>query len=83
MLEVIELWNMLLPGWIYANILDQMILPKINEGVEAWDPMSDNIPIHAWIHPWLPILGNFTNIYPFAFNLQISIGFHNFLILLL
>lgn len=60
MLNLVETWKPILPGWIYQNILEQMVLPKINEGVESWDPLSDNIPIHAWIHPWLPILGRKT-----------------------
>jgi len=57
MLNVLESWKAATPSWIFTNILDQMILPKINSGVDLWDPLSDNVPIHAWIHPWLPILG--------------------------
>jgi len=61
MLRIVETWKSILPVWIFQNILEQMILPKINEGVELWDPLSDNIPIHAWIHPWLPTLGKWIN----------------------
>ena len=25
--------------------------------VENWNPLTDTIPIHAWIHPWLPLMG--------------------------
>ncbi|CAG7724351.1 unnamed protein product [Allacma fusca] len=58
LLRVIETWKPLLAGWIYENILNQLILPKINDAVENWDPLSDEIPIHSWIHPWLPHLGS-------------------------
>ena len=57
LLNVVETWKPLLANWILTNLLDQLILPKINEGVENWDPLSDEVPIHAWIHPWLPYLG--------------------------
>lgn len=25
--------------------------------VEAWNPLTDPVPIHSWIHPWLPLMG--------------------------
>ena len=40
------------------NILDQLILPRIQKEVDSWNPLTDLIPIHAWIHPWLPRLGS-------------------------
>jgi tuftelin-interacting protein 11 len=33
-----------------------LILPRIQSEVDAWNPLTDLIPIHAWIHPWLPRL---------------------------
>jgi hypothetical protein len=26
--------------------------------VEVWNPLTDLTPIHTWLHPWLPPLGN-------------------------
>ncbi|KAJ3160011.1 hypothetical protein HDU86_001276 [Geranomyces michiganensis] len=46
----------LLPSWLYYNILEQLILPKLTRSVDAWNPASDSIPIHVWLHPWLPHL---------------------------
>lgn len=57
MLNVVEFWKPMLPQWIVANLHDQLLMPKINQAVEDWDPLSDEIPIHSWIHPWLPELG--------------------------
>ena len=46
----------LLPGWIMEHILDQQVLPRVTLAVEEWNPLTDTVPIHTWIHPWLPLL---------------------------
>lgn len=46
----------LLPSWILENILDLLVLPKLTLEVEEWNPLTDTVPIHTWIHPWLPLL---------------------------
>jgi tuftelin-interacting protein 11 len=58
MVDLIESWEKILPNWIMENILDQLILPRIQKEVDSWNPLTDLIPIHAWIHPWLPRLGS-------------------------
>ncbi|CAG2057000.1 unnamed protein product [Timema podura] len=57
LVDLIQVWIPLLPGWILDNIREQLILPRITQEVEDWNPMTDTVPIHAWIHPWLPLLG--------------------------
>ena len=39
-------------------MLEQIVLPKLQADVELWNPLTDPTPIHAWLHPWLPPLGN-------------------------
>nr|CAD7587242.1 unnamed protein product [Timema genevievae] len=56
LVDLIQVWIPLLPGWILDNIREQLILPRITQEVEYWNPMTDTVPIHAWIHPWLPLL---------------------------
>ncbi|KAF7991676.1 hypothetical protein HCN44_010477 [Aphidius gifuensis] len=65
-IDLIENWMPLLPSWIMDNILELLILPKLTLAVEEWNPLTDTVPIHTWIHPWLPLLGNRmdTLIYP-------------------
>ncbi|KAJ3169686.1 hypothetical protein HDU87_000567 [Geranomyces variabilis] len=46
----------LLPSWLYYNILEQLILPKLSRSVDEWNPATDSIPVHVWLHPWLPHL---------------------------
>lgn len=58
MVNLLERWGPLVPDWIMDNILGQLILPRIQAAVDAWNPLTDMIPIHAWIHPWLPRLNN-------------------------
>ncbi|XP_069691056.1 tuftelin-interacting protein 11 [Periplaneta americana] len=58
MIEFLELWLPLVPAWVLDNIRDQLVLPRMQHEVEEWNPLTDTVPIHAWIHPWLPLLGN-------------------------
>ena len=57
LVDFLEHWKPHLPGWVLENILDQLVLPKIQNEVEVWDPTTDVMPIHKWVHPWLPLMG--------------------------
>ncbi|ODM89956.1 Tuftelin-interacting protein 11, partial [Orchesella cincta] len=61
MLNLFEAWKPLLPTRIIENIRTQILMPKILEGVQNWDPLSpeeEDNPIHTWIYPWIPHLGS-------------------------
>lgn len=57
LVELLEAWKLLLPPWILGNILDQLVMPRLQQEVDNWNPLTDTVPIHAWLHPWLPLLG--------------------------
>lgn len=56
LINVMEIWKQLLPPWILDNIFEQLIIPKLKTEVNNWNPLTDTIPIHIWIHPWIPLL---------------------------
>ncbi|KAF7240762.1 Tuftelin-interacting protein 11 [Varanus komodoensis] len=56
MADFLDSWGHIIPVWILDNILDQLIFPKLQKEVENWNPLTDTVPIHSWIHPWLPLM---------------------------
>ena len=55
-IALVEVWASILPESDYELLKQQVLIPKLRHAVEAWDPRVDTLPIHAWIHPWLPIM---------------------------
>uniref|UniRef100_A0A3Q3AQV5 Tuftelin-interacting protein 11 n=1 Tax=Kryptolebias marmoratus TaxID=37003 RepID=A0A3Q3AQV5_KRYMA len=56
MVDCVEMWAPLLPAWILDHLMEQIILPRLQREVDSWNPLTDTVPIHSWIHPWLPLL---------------------------
>ncbi|XP_046912846.2 septin interacting protein 1 [Dermatophagoides farinae] len=52
----LEKWQKILPKWLYEYFIANNLLPKMRSEVDEWNPLTDTISIHSWIHPWLPVL---------------------------
>ncbi|KAH0006305.1 TFP11-domain-containing protein, partial [Aureobasidium melanogenum] len=67
LITVVTAWRPLLPAFVYSNLLDQQIVPKLSEALSAWNPRkrrhhhksSSNDAPHIWLFPWLPLLPSY------------------------
>uniref|UniRef100_A0A8C1RC86 Tuftelin-interacting protein 11 n=1 Tax=Cyprinus carpio TaxID=7962 RepID=A0A8C1RC86_CYPCA len=56
MVDCVECWAPVLPLWILDHVLEQLIFPRLQREVDNWNPLTDTVPIHSWIYPWLPLM---------------------------
>lgn len=59
--RLIESMKLILPVTMYEQLIDMLVLPKLVSTVNSWKPNLDDshssvVPIHVWLHPWLPLL---------------------------
>ncbi|KAK4554636.1 hypothetical protein LTR86_008138 [Recurvomyces mirabilis] len=68
--NLVQAWRPLLPAFVLSHLLDQMIVPKLLAGLQAWDPRKrrhhhtshspkqtvKSADPHTYIFPWLPLL---------------------------
>ena len=57
MINFFLLWTPVLTQTIRDYIAANVILPRLQAEVGAWSPRTDPVPVHLWLHPWLPVLG--------------------------
>ncbi|KAG6898976.1 hypothetical protein C0993_002065 [Termitomyces sp. T159_Od127] len=55
--KLYEAWCTFLPPFIRDNLLDQLILPKVQKAVNNWNPKKDQVSLQSIIFPWLPHVG--------------------------
>ncbi|PFH38523.1 G-patch domain-containing protein [Besnoitia besnoiti] len=55
-LTLVERWLGALPPDAARYLIEDVILHKLLEAVDLWNPVKARVPIHTWLHPWLPHL---------------------------
>lgn len=55
--KLYEVWESFLPAFIRDNILDQLILPKVQKAVADWNPKRSTTSLRGLVFPWLPFVG--------------------------
>ncbi|WFD42959.1 hypothetical protein MPSI1_001610 [Malassezia psittaci] len=50
----VEAWHDLLPAFLYDNLLDQLIVPRLARAVQHWSS-KEPVALHIVLLPWLPI----------------------------
>lgn len=58
---LLESWKQILPKYIYEQLLEQTIVPKLINAVKEWKPRSNRkhhsqAAPHRWLFEWLPLL---------------------------
>jgi tuftelin-interacting protein 11 len=56
LIRVFEAWSDLLPPFMVDNIMDQLVMPKLQKAIADWS-RTDPVPLHTLVLPWLPHLG--------------------------
>ena len=62
LLNLVEAWRPVLPTFVLANVIDQLVVKRLTDAVAAWNPMkarkknSQGQPPHVWLFPWLRYL---------------------------
>jgi tuftelin-interacting protein 11 len=54
MISVLDSWRCIVPSWVLVSVVEQLVMPRLCHEVEAWDPLTDTVPVHEWLHPWIP-----------------------------
>lgn len=55
--KLYESWSSFLPTFIRDNILDQLVLPKIQKAIVEWNVKRSKATLQAIVFPWLPHVG--------------------------
>ena len=55
--KLYEAWSSFLPPFIRDNLLDQLILPKVQKAVADWNSKTAKVSLQAIVFPWLPYIG--------------------------
>ena len=61
LIDLIKVWEPVLPSFILANVIDQLVVRRLTDAIAAWKPRnhhkhSRHPQPQAWLFPWLEYL---------------------------
>ena len=63
LIDLLKAWRPVLPPFVWANIIDQLVATRLIDAVAAWKPRNaqkshrnSSKPPHVWLFPWLQYL---------------------------
>ena len=63
LIDILKAWKPILPSFIWANVIDQLVAKRLSDAVAAWKPRNaqkshrnSSKPPHIWLFPWLQYL---------------------------
>lgn len=63
LIDLLKAWKPVLPPFIWANVIDQLVAKRLTDAVAAWKPRNSqkshrnsSRPPHVWLFPWLQYL---------------------------
>lgn len=62
LITLMDIWTPLLPAFVKTQIFDHLLVRKLDEAIQAWNPKKSsrssktNTLPHLWLFPWLPYL---------------------------
>ena len=63
LIDLLKAWKPVLPPFIWANVIDQLVAKRLTDAVAAWKPRNarkshrnSSKPPHVWLFPWLQYL---------------------------
>ena len=63
LIDLLKAWKPILPPFIWANVIDQLVAKRLTDAVAAWKPRNaqkshrnSSKPPHVWLFPWLQYL---------------------------
>ncbi|KAI6649501.1 Tuftelin-interacting protein 11-like [Oopsacas minuta] len=56
LIHLLYVWQKFFTPYVRSQLETVHILPALHNELGFWNPMEDTLPLHHWIHPWLPFL---------------------------
>ncbi|KAF8317597.1 TFP11-domain-containing protein [Clavulina sp. PMI_390] len=58
LIQLFEAWGDLIPPFMFDNVMDQLVMPKLSKAVSDWSlRTAEGVPLHKLVLPWLPHVG--------------------------